>query len=377
MDSRNSKKILMCDYRNVGHHWVYNYSVMKSLRENNYVTYFTSELDEAKRAALEEENIKYIELGVKESGNKLVNNYRILKWIYKSFKFAKSNGFTYVHFFTLDFIIPQLVFLRVFCGKLTVTSTLHWVPNNKGKLYLLKICLNNIIERVVVHGSYIRSIILSNFPFLPGIKVQNIDYPSFTTNEPVSRKGAYELANLAEDDRKILLYFGEMRYDKGVDILLESLKYSKNKFRIIIAGKAAFFSNEYISNLCEKHNNIVLNIGFINDELMEAYFTISDIVVLPYRKMFSGQSGPLTDGVKHNKMIISPNIGQIGYTVEHYKLGKNFEAENPVSLAQTIDECVENYESFMLYSKENFESYNKATSKGEFLKKYNELFNSI
>lgn len=365
---KTKKKILMCDLRNIGHHFIYNSTIMMNLKTNYKIIYFTNILDNQKKMKLNNENIVYKEVKIVEYNNKILKQLSYFQFLFKAYKYAVKNKFDSIHFFTLDFILLPVLILNFFF-KMQTTATLHWYPNNKLKGKLLRLVIRCSLMKLVVHGEYIKMQVaqLTDNKYID--KIISIDYPSLT--DKIIRKDN----NInKQNDEKVLLYFGEMRYDKGIDILISSLKHIKNNYKLIIAGRPMYFTEEYLTDLLHDFTNVTPYLGFVPDDIAEEYFTLADIVVLPYRKIFNGQSGPLTDGVKHNCLIIAPNIGQIGYTVEKYLLGVTYEAENSIALANSIDYCIENYGTIMTEHCKNFEYYNEITTVSTFIQKYDRVF---
>jgi len=76
----------------------------------------------------------------------------------------------------------------------------------------------------------------------------------------------------------------------------------------------------------------------------------ADVLILPYRKIFSGQSGPLTLAAKYGLPVIGTNVGEIGSTIEENDLGIVIEPEDPQMLAQAIRE-------FFRMSREDIDKY--------------------
>lgn len=367
-----SKQILMCDFKNIGHHWIYNYTVMKRISETNTITYFTSNICEDQTMLLEKLGISVVEIETQEYSNKIKSNLSIFKNVLRCFRYAEKNNISLIHFFTLDFILIQLFLIKLFKNR-NVSATIHWLPNNKIKLFFLHLNLKFALSKLVVHGDYIKEKIALRLDFKNMWKLNSIVYPAFEENEVTEKDDALKVLGMENCDEKILLYFGEMRKDKGIDILLDALKDIKAKYKLIVAGKPEYFTKEYILERAVGFNNVILDLEYVSDSKLALYFSMADIVILPYRSWFSGQSGPLTDGVKHKCMIIAPNVGQIGNTVVRYKIGKTFEVENSKSLAKVIDECIFQYNEWQKEHIKYFDVYNRLSSVSVFVAEYEKI----
>lgn len=377
-------KIIFYDasIRNAGHTFFYDYNVLTSLRESNYkVSICTNEIDEDIIPDLNdvsEEIIYFNKLRTKEKDTnnkktsnivqkilidiqtKYISNSDSINKLRKRVQFLRyrkkkkdhlsnlkniilKKQYDHLHMINID---PYLsVFKDVFKNSnCSITATLHWIPNTENEKRELKELIDlKIINTIIVHGEYLKEEIVKYIGKENSEKVISISYP--IKEEEVLEE--VTVSKLQDINKPVLLAFGSLRYDKGIDILLDALKNVKGKYTLIIAGAENNFTKEYILKKITKYGiekNVYLDISFISNELMKYYFEISDIVVIPYRKIFSGQSGPLTEGINNNCIIVSSDHGQIGYTVNNEKVGISFESENINDLSRVLQNTIDNYD---------------------------------
>lgn len=135
----------------------------------------------------------------------------------------------------------------------------------------------------------------------------------------------------------VLLALGGTRYDKGLDIFLEALKLVDMPFRLIIAGREVDFQKDYIRRQIETYKDCVeLTLKFLTaEEVLDCLYR-SDIIVLPYRKIFDGASGPMNEGIYLGKTIVGPSHGSLGQMIRQYHVGYTFESENIEALADCL-----------------------------------------
>ena len=76
----------------------------------------------------------------------------------------------------------------------------------------------------------------------------------------------------------------------------------------------------------------------------------SDYVILPYRKLFSGASGPLTEAVWFKKPIIGKDNSSIGDMIKKYELGWTFKTEDSDDLANVINGVISKHEEYVFKS---------------------------
>lgn len=108
----------------------------------------------------------------------------------------------------------------------------------------------------------------------------------------------------------VFLYFGQIRPYKNLEILIEAFqKLDIKNSKLIIAGKS--ISAEYtkkIKALCADNAQIELDLRFIADAEVYDYMSHADVVVLPYDKKSSMNSGAMIAAFSCKKPVIVPDI---------------------------------------------------------------------
>ncbi len=141
------------------------------------------------------------------------------------------------------------------------------------------------------------------------------------------------------DDAIILLFFGYIRKYKGLDILIQSmpemLSVNKN-LRLLIVGESYEQINIYtelISNL-EIEDKIFLINSFVPNEAVGQYYSLADLVILPYRS--ATQSGILNIAFGFGKPVLATRVGGLMESIEEGKTGFLAEPENTHSLVNGV-----------------------------------------
>jgi len=127
------------------------------------------------------------------------------------------------------------------------------------------------------------------------------------------------------------LFFGVVRYSKGLDILIKAgniLAKEYANFKIIIAGKCDN-PGDYTA-LIEEHNAFDLKLHQIPEENIPTLFSQADFLILPYRDVT--QSGPLLIAFKHSVPVIGSDFPGFREYVINCENGFLFEPENTNAL---------------------------------------------
>jgi glycosyltransferase involved in cell wall biosynthesis len=133
----------------------------------------------------------------------------------------------------------------------------------------------------------------------------------------------------------VVLFFGDRRPSKGLDLLIRALPEACKRvpdMRLVIAGErrvldttdyALLASREGVAELCHFHD------GFISKEDVPAFFVASDIVALPYRKIY--QSGVVHLAFAFARPVLASRAGGLAETVEDGRTG--FFVDDPEDIA--------------------------------------------
>lgn len=255
------------------------------------------------------------------------------KWIVYVKEIAEKNGIDVIHFLDGDILYKFWGFglEKIRCYKVVVTF--HHVKNDLAHNYSVK-RISNKVFRCVVHTDLLKQ----RFDKLNN--VVRIHYPYFSTGVIPTRQNARKFFSI-ESDCKVLLALGATRYEKGIDILIDSLNYIKSKnLMVLIAGKEDCFSEKSLREINQSNIEVLYFMKKLTDDEWNNAIVASDFIVLPYRNTFTGASGPLTEAAAFGKVVIGTNKESVGDIIKKYKLGYTFNAEDAKNLASVIDDVL-------------------------------------
>lgn len=333
-------KIFLVDNINDGHHDVYEKTLGK-----------------IKNTVIVNKRFKF------ESSLKKPLLYLKTRLYYLKSVIEESDEKDIIHFLYIDNLYSLGIFFPKLKGK--CIATLHFFPKNKIKVYLLKL-FSKRVDKIIVHSEFIKEQCLKS-----GIlNIECINYPCFGSENIRTGTNYFN-----KGDKIIISCIGGTRYDKGLDILIESFKYIdttvKDKIVFNISGKEEDIKFTYLYEMAEKYNiNLIGKEGYMSEEEYWCNIMKSDIILLPYRKIFGGNSGPMTDGVYFNKFIIGPSGGNIEYLINKYDLGLVFDVENSESLAKILSKILD-----VDLNKEN--DYKNNLTVNKFIENHEILYNKI
>lgn len=128
-----------------------------------------------------------------------------------------------------------------------------------------------------------------------------------------------------DPEATVFLFFGMLRNDKGIDLLIEASTGLEGNWQLLIAG-TAFDWTPYglykrIAQTSEPER-VRIDVRYIPEEEIGRYFRAADAVVLPYRgKNYAGNYGPMFIACGHGKPLIVSDVGEMGRLVRKNHLG--------------------------------------------------------
>lgn len=155
-----------------------------------------------------------------------------------------------------------------------------------GDVWLVKRFFSQV-DRAVTQSEIVHNQYIALFSEIPETMIPHPVYDQFWP--PVPRDDACEKLDLPKE-KTILLFFGFIRYYKGLDILLSIMPelITKNpNIHLVIAGECfgSFDRYQEIINRGKLQKYITLRQNYIPSSDIPAYFWACDLLVMPYRHM--------------------------------------------------------------------------------------------
>lgn len=254
---------------------------------------------------------------------------KLIRWIEyiigwgRTIKLIHQNQFDVVHFQWLLQYHTDIFFLKQIKNytkqkSIKLIYTAHnAIPHVNGEksIHLLR-KIYSLFNTIVVHGNNIGEDIKRLFPDVKNnIYIQKYGaILSKKKNSWIHEKKIKDehLKKIKKCEGKILLLFGNIFYDKGFDRVM---RYWCDKGRIsdllIIAGQIREKNKEYIEieNKIRNFDNVIYYTQSITNEEHDFFFSVCDVVILPYRK--ASMSSALFTAAQFCKPVMATKVGSI------------------------------------------------------------------
>jgi glycosyltransferase involved in cell wall biosynthesis len=331
--------------------------------------------------------------GVGQFTKRLVDNFDakeikpfVLTFDYK-FKYSEKNIFQvlgaspgkfFKTYFTLKSINPDIIHLQYATPIYRIYSLLLWSllciykKNNTVNLIvtfhevgreteLLKIpgikyysLMSFIADHIIVHTEEAKKILIKKCN-VSTKKISRIPLGLYDINLNLTNNSVLQtINNIDITNKKIILFFGYIHPDKGIDTLIKAINIlyhnhpeENKKSVVLIAGdvrpRKGFF--KYFGYLDQRYKNKLINLvknfklennikflGYIKEENIASLINSSSVIVMPYKKV--EQSGVLNLALNFNIPVIASDIGGLKEILSETNL--TVKPENPRLLQKKI-----------------------------------------
>lgn len=259
-------------------------------------------------------------------------------------KFVKKNNIDLLNVQSTLPVLDQF-FLGKLVKRIHCVLTVHDVIPPIKSFYWSYASLKRIYDifpRLIVHSKENKNELIEKF----GVEADKISVIHHGTDIKFCeypREKCLEHLNIQSCDRKIFLFFGLIREQKGLDLFIEAINslnaVSPVCMGIIAGAMPRGESFEKYNELIKNKEDFVCHIEYIDEELVDYLFQAADAVVFPY-KYFSSQSGVFMQSIKYRKPIIATDVSSFRQYIEFYGIGKVTDHINSESLSKSMTDFI-------------------------------------
>jgi glycosyltransferase involved in cell wall biosynthesis len=241
----------------------------------------------------------------------------------------------------MPYMAPSLGYVA---GKMQkycpVVSIVHnAIPHEKGKLdKQLSSYFFRRNKKCVALSSAVEKDIVKKFPSIATRVLLHPVYEHFGVS--MDKIKALEHLSIPKE-KKHILFFGLIRDYKGLDLLLDAMSQLPEEYDLTIAGEV-YGSFDVYQQQIEQLNlrdRVHLHLRYIPDEEVKVFFSLADIVALPYKS--ATQSGIVAIAKHFEKPIVATNVGGLSEFIQHPSDGILTSAKTSESIAASIIEIAQ------------------------------------
>lgn len=266
---------------------------------------------------------------------------KILKGLFSARKILQQekNQVVILHIFRSDWL--ELLFSFVFYkAGFTVCLIIHDIEsldtwkNAMSRKWILK----RFHHYKIVHNSFSEQELKKIITGKDAANLHVIPHGDFTGMIEEFKPDVNDIHLNPFDRSKInLLFFGQIKKVKGLDILLQAMHHIEDGLKLTVAGKERDDSiagyKALIDDLKKKGGIEIIN-RHISDSERDYLFKNCDAVILPYRHIY--QSGVLLMAMSYGKTVIASDLPAFKEIIIHESNGFLFQNGNIKSLASVL-----------------------------------------
>jgi glycosyltransferase involved in cell wall biosynthesis len=262
-----------------------------------------------------------------------------LYFFFYAFVLILLNRPSLVNIHTLEFL-PVVFIAKIF--KIKIIYDPHELETEKNNTRGLRKKLSKWLEYLLIKKADHIFVVSENIADWYE-KTYNIPRPTVLLNVPrvahVNKKNYFKDTFHLRDDQIILLYQGGLAAGRGVDILLEAFKKSKNdKIVIIFMGYGEF--EKEIQSLSKSYNNIFFHKAVPTDEVLN-YTASADVGVALIKNTCLSYNFCMPNKLFEYAMaglpVIVSNVKEMSAFVKKYQMGVVVEDDTVASLNEAIE----------------------------------------
>ncbi|MBP6455539.1 MAG: glycosyltransferase family 4 protein [Chitinophagaceae bacterium] len=312
----------------------YTGSLAKGFTDNGFACSVFSNFD------FEGDNISTYQFFESHNDNRILKGLNFFSGFIKSGFFAKKNNHknVIVHIFSYQLKDVIAYFILKIIG-LDITGIVHDVENlSNDKDTFRRLILNKWCKKLIVQNKFsFDALCINEYEHLK-TKTTIIPHGNFhSLPSNISKEEARKKLNLALD-KKYILFFGQIKEVKGLEILLQAMPMIGNTINLVIAGKPWKNDLSKYDKIITDNNlqhRIISMYRFIDNDERDLLFSATDVNVIPYKKIF--QSGVLLMALSYKLPVIASRLLPFQEFLEDKKDVLFFENENVTDLSNKIN----------------------------------------
>ncbi len=271
----------------------------------------------------------------------------------RSIRDARAWGATHIHFLYADWNAAGIAaawMSFILRPVASLVMTVHWAAGigaGHGAMkdfirrmpyrFAIRMLVGHYNALIQVHHKAVADIIQQD------LQIKRISVVPYPVEPPIqiaqSKVDLFRRDLGLGKNEKLVLCYGGTRYDKGADLAIRAIAVLPIHYHLLIAGAAQYFDTHKLGVIADE-NKVSHKIHFMTrwlDEKESAMvFHAADVVLLPYRKTFSGQSGPLMLGAACGKPVVAPKLPVLEDTVVDFGVGVTYVPEDIDEMAHAI-----------------------------------------
>jgi glycosyltransferase involved in cell wall biosynthesis len=147
-------------------------------------------------------------------------------------------------------------------------------------------------------------------------------------------------------DKQVALFFGNIRDDKNLDVMLRALQPHCRDVHLVVAGRAAGGPHQPVAvyralaSQLGIERSVTFDTRYIDDADIPNLFEACDWAALPYSRAFTSQSGVLNVAASYRRPVLLSDTPTFAETLAQARIGVLAAPDDVPALARGIGEML-------------------------------------
>lgn len=297
-------------------------------------------------------------------GNELsiVRGLRYKKGLGNIIKFCENKQvIIHWNFLTIP-VVDFLFFIKVKKKqKIRIVGTVHDVLSKDANILKKSLVsrIYNLTDHLVVHSNFGKRELTTLYGINPK-KIKVIPHGHYLNERSkIPKVDAKSRLGIVENT-KIILFFGNIRRNKGLDWLIKAMPYvvrNISNVQLLVVGRPQdvdFSEYKQLAKRLKVEQYLMSKTTFIPENEVGLYFSAADIVALPYIEIT--QSGVLLHALTYGKPVVASSVGGIPEWIEDGENGLLVPPMDPEQLGKAIYRIFTDEKLFVSLGRSAYES---------------------
>lgn len=272
-----------------------------------------------------------------------------LDYYFRSYKITKNNPSDIYHAHDLNTLPVAYYCAKKHKAKLVYDSHEFYTDRNTRNSSAIGKFMLRLVERFYIKRCDIVITVNESLAY-EYVKLYKIDRPKVIMNAPSKKnvptvkegKSIRENLNISSK-YKLLLYTGSITFNRGLEKLIESMKYLPDCYLVFMG----YGSEEYKKELSEKAKKHDVQSRFsyfgpVPSNEVTTYASSADLGIAPIENVclsyYLCSPNKIFEYVNANLPIISSNFPEMKRVVEEYEIGLTFDPSDPLDISRAVKE---------------------------------------
>lgn len=257
-----------------------------------------------------------------------VRGLRYMRGVFISVLDAKRRGLKLLHIHCFHYDVRELIAsLATRLAGIRLVATLHDVESfGSRRGHVGRSLILSLANGLILQNNYSKNVLLNGGGALR-IPVAVVPHPHYV--DQYKRQPTRQAARCAlglDANKLIILFFGNPRPEKGLDVTLDALaRWGRDDVLLLVAGK---IREDDLGGLNElQHGSLSgrlrIDAGRVSDADAEQYYRAADVVIVPYHRVY--ESGVAIMAMSFSRCVVysdlDPLIESVGEAGLSFKVG--------------------------------------------------------